>query len=73
MIKTIHIHVWKDGKHDPADLDAECTGMYTDPTGEPDELDHLQFGCTLPNGDGLELRLPLSWLTEEAKLELTKD
>lgn len=47
----LHVHLWtKDSQELIVDADAVCTDIYDD---------HLQFGLELPNGQWLEIRVPI--------------
>lgn len=68
MQTTIHAHIWIDGIKGPIEIDATPSTLYDMSTEEEkDDLAHWQFCAELPNKQHLEIRLPLEWLTEEAK------
>lgn len=69
---SIHGHIWpKDVEQAEVELDFEMQGIYE--LGEED--DYVQFSCAvnLPDHDGVEIRIPLKWLTAEAIALLTKE
>lgn len=67
-METVHMHLWKQGKQDPVEIDLECTDAYI--TG--DESDHVQFCAQLRTGS-IELRIPAAWIKPEVLAKLLEN
>lgn len=62
MTTSIHAHIWdKDPSKEEIDMDFE---LFDAQINQEDD-DYLQFGCHLPDGRWVEVRLPANWLKSE--------
>lgn len=68
---SIHGHIWpKDVTQAEIEMDFVMQSIYD--MGEVDDYVQLVCPVNLPDHDGVEIRIPLKWLTAEAIALLSK-